>query len=362
MTKFIESFSTQQLRPPWISRNAQSWTFVVPVGRSFLQEFLDRAMNSAGAGLGGPTPDFAPYRYEALTGPTYGILGVDDHTDCSSVSGDAPGWNTVAMRQIYWSFPARRWRVTADNLAVEPSLVWITPFTLTDNSYVMFSSREIWGDESDMATILIDKANRTFDVSIEGIKSFAPQSISHRIGYLSASIEPEAETADIAGILARNPDLAKFAEDLGGRAMLAVGAAGAALSSAGQVFETNVLKQFRDVFDMRVAVYRALVASRTLHSNVRDLTIYDGARINLAAMVSDTTREAITNLFGAPPPSADAPRGHPMTGCPTDENGVDWDLPAARLDVALAISFTGDARFDVLSTLHTYGLKDIQKR
>lgn len=366
MTKFIESFSTQQLLPPWLSRNARFWTFVIPVDRSFLQDFLDREMNSPGAGLTGPAPDFAPYRYEALSDPTYGLLCMVDHLDCSSLIGSAKHWDTVATREVFWTFPAHRWRVTADHLAVEQSLVWIKPFMLVDNSYVMFSSREIWGDEADMATIKLDQGDpangMTFDVSIEGIKQFAPRSISHPIGYLHASIQPEAETADIGGMFARNPSLAAFAETLGGRVMLGIGPDGADAPGAEQVFETNVLKQFRDVFDMRVAVYRALVASQTLHSNVRDLTYYDGARINLAAMVSDTTREAIDILFGAPAPSADAPRGHPGTGCLADENGVDWDLPVARLDVALGISFTGDAQFDVLSTLHTYGLQDITTR
>lgn len=360
MTKFIESFATQQLVPPWLSRDAKFWTFVVPIGRSFLQDFLDREMNSAGAGLTGPAPDFAPYRYEALPDPTYGLLCMVEHNDCSSMIGSAQGWDTVATREVYWTFPARRWRVTADNLAVEPSLVWIKPFMLVDNSYVMFSSREIWGDEADMATIQLDRGDsasgRSFDVAIQGIKQFAPRSISHLIGYLHAWIQPDAETADIAGLLARDPALATFAGTLGGRVMLGLGPDGAAVPAAEQVFETNVLKQFRDVFDMRVAVYRAIVASQTLHSNVRDVTYYDGAKINLAAMVSDTTREAINKLFGAPTMAANAPTGHPETGHPTDQGGIDWDLPHVPLDVTLGISFTGDARFDVLATMHTYGL------
>lgn len=360
MTKFVESFSTQQLLPPWLSRNARFWTFVIPVGRSFLQDFLDRDMNSPGAGLTSPAPDFAPYRYEVLPDSTYGLLCMVDHLDCSSMIGSAEHWDTVATREVYWTFPARRWRVTADNLAIEPSLVWIKPFMLVDNSYVMFSSREIWGEEADMATIRLDQdgpaSGRSFEVAIQGIKQFAPRSISHLIGYLHASIQPDAETADIDGMFARNPALAAFAETLGGRVLLGVGPDGAAIAGAEQVFETNVLKQFRDVFNMRAAVYRALVASRTLHSNVRDLKYYEGSKIRLSAMVSDTTSEAISKLFGAPLPTAGAPAGHPQTGRPTDESGIDWDLPHVPLDVALGISFTGDARFDVLATLHTYGL------
>ena len=71
----------------------------------------------------------------------------------------------------------------------------------------------------------------------------------------------------------------------------------------------NTLKQFRDVFDMRVAAYAALVAARATRTNVRDLVYYDGAKIALEVMWSDTSSEALIPTCAGPDLRGGFPRG-----------------------------------------------------
>lgn len=354
MTAFIDSFTTQQLLPPWMSLDARAWVFVVPVGPGVFQSYLDRHFNRA-------APDRAPFRYDTLDGQNYGLLCIIDHPNLSSGAIGTTGWDTTATNEVFWTFPAKRWRITPDNLAIEPEFVWIKPFMLVDNSYVMFSSREIWGDETDMAKILIaaggEPDDMHIDVAIHGLKRFSPRSQSHPIGYLHVQMEPGSAGLDMPALLAKNRDLAAFRQFLLDHVPLGPTANPQPPVDPQSGMALNTLRQFRDVFDMRVAAYSALVASRTTRSNIRDPIFYDGTRIAIDVMWSDSNAEALTKLFGLfPPHDGTALSGHPDGGPPIDESGIDWDMPRSRMPVACAASFTFDARFEVLETLHRYGV------
>ena len=120
--------------------------------------------------------------------------------------------------------------------------------------------------------------------------------------------------------------------------------------------EVNTLRQFRDVFDMDLAAYRAIVSSTTQHSNIRDLAFFSGADTVVEFLCSDSLEETIHAMFGArphnetsllktPPPLLNAP-GTPDTN---------WDLKYMPIEVAMVICFTADAHFQIERTLHTYG-------
>ena len=146
MTQFVDSFTTQQLLPPWQSTGARFWAFVVKTAPDCMQHYLDTHFNSAG-------PDVAPFQYRCRDDSGYGMLIVADHPDFSS--GHEPGgkWSTLSHREVFWSFPAFRYPVNPDNLLDRPQPVWIQPFYFDDNSLVMFSSREIWGSEKQIKVV-----------------------------------------------------------------------------------------------------------------------------------------------------------------------------------------------------------------
>ncbi|MDG5747600.1 hypothetical protein P8Q88_05345 [Qipengyuania sp. XHP0207] len=345
MTRFVPNFSTQQLPPPWVSLGARNWVFAIKVPQKCLQDFLDTHFNC-------PAPDYAPYFYEAYDYP-YGLLRVTKHDNFSSDYGGAAGMRTLRKIDVDWSYPVTRWQVSPENIRFNPQVVWVEPMSFDNNSYSMFSSREIWGTESEMARIAADEETDPprmhIDVAVQGVKYFRPKSISHLIGVLHIEMNPEVES-ELEKELSKHPGLASF-----------VGVLFSSVRLSGQAdfnhnSEVNTLKQFRDVFNMRVAVYRAIIASRTDHTEVADMKFYDGSKVELDFMWSQTMAEALHDYFGFPKtPPMQSEEGHPGGADQIDSKEIDWNLPRLGKEVVLAASFTSNIRYDILDTLHTYG-------
>lgn len=333
MTEFIESFSTDQLLPPWRSRGAKHWSFVILVDRRLIEAYLDLYFNS-------PGPDLAPYWYEPLDGPTFGVLGYTRHRHFTSAA-DRKDERVVSHQELSWAFPAHRWTRTADNLKLgPPETVWIHPFVFDDNSFVMFSAREIMGTEMGMAQMeLVGDGDATplhLDVAIQGVRKFEPTEISHLLGCMHIGFSDGSGPVDPETVFRGRDHLRPIAKFL---------------NDSPDEVEVNTLKQFRDVFDMRFAAYRALVSSTIRRENIANIKVYDGGAINLRVMWSASMQEINRQLFGLSGPDTDT-RGHPQ-GKP----GVaaDWDMPNKGVEVAFAFTSTSDMALDVGRTLHTYG-------
>ena len=345
MTPFVPNFSTQQLLPPWVSLGARSWVFAIKVPQKHLQDFLDSHFNCG-------APDVAPYYYEAFDYP-YGLLRVTKHDNFSSSHGGVPGTQTLRKIDVNWSYPVKRWRVSADNIRYDRQYVWVEPMAFDNNSYSMFSSREIWGTEADQARICVEEDKATshmhVDVGMQGLRTFTPKSISHLIGVMHIEMNT-AEVVDLAKELAKHEGLAEFMGILFGS--IALKGAGAGNRNN----EVNTLKQFRDVFNMRVAVYRAIIASKSAQTNVSDFKFHGGSNVELDFMWSATMAESLQDYFGIDGGfGSSEPVGHPGGSHEIDGKKIDWDLPRMPKDVALAASFTSDIRYDIVGTLHTYG-------
>lgn len=355
MTLFIESFSTDQLLPPWQSIDMRMWSFVIPVAPSLIENHLKMRFNAA-------APDRAPFHYTPLPGKNYGMLCVANHGNFSSTYEHKIGWDTTSHTELYWTFPVLRHPVGRDNLLGEPELVWIQPFAFINNSYVMFSAREIWGTEMDMAALSMSEgetpADLRIDMAIEGLAKFDPKSRSQSIGCMRMGLKPTASKADLHALLSGDADLNAFVDILIGAGIFTGGFddTGAETSTG---MEVNTLRQFRDVFDMDCAAYRAIVSSRTQHGNIRDLAFFSGDDTVLEFLWSDSMKETLQSMFGprprfphsrllAKPPHLGAP-GTPLTN---------WDMDHMPIDVALVISYTADARLRIEKTLHTYGQTD----
>ena len=350
MTLFKPSFSTQQLLPPWVSKGSRNWAFAIKIGEGCAQDYLDTFMNSGG-------PDPAPWYWEAINGGRYGVLLVCDHCDFSSDRLGETGWDTLAHREVFWFFPAYRYARSADNLLEGPPVItWIQPFSLDDNSFVMFSSREIWGCEKDMATIDAYEGGPDvlhIDVAIEGCKVFTPRAISHQIGLMHICMTHSDKPFDWSDVFA-DPTLAQLIGDfLAG--VLSLGHPEKAPEVPNRI-EINSLKQFRDAFDLRYAAYRALIASSVTHTEIQQPQFFSGENVKIDFMWSDSFAERFRRLFGLTPPDpATALRGHPEGETFTGMAQSDWDMPRVRVPVAFATSFIADSRFEVLRTLHTFG-------
>ena len=399
MTEFVESFTTRNMLPPWNTEAARSWLFVAPIDQDRTQTYLDHFMNSLG-------PDLAPYHYEVWSDPCFGFLTLVDH-DCFSSETSAMGDGSyLSHREMIWTFPAARYRRTENNLLVEKTLVWIQPFYFDSNSFVTFSSREIWGGEKGMADIKIADGStaRDFhmDVALNGFATYNPRSHVHAIGGVHIRGGPLVPDEILPGdAIHRKQTGKKKRKSKKARTKLegidSVATAGtgdsadgppippldrvikadkellAFLASFQQLMHKdwnadnpthnffvpdiriNSLKQYRDAFSIERAAYRAIVESAVSHDNVVDYGYLPRERIDVRFMWSDSFKEQLKMLFNLEEPGKDTAWGHVGQGLRIDDTGIDWNLPAVRLDVRLALYFQSDARFEVEKVLYTYG-------
>jgi hypothetical protein len=347
MTAFIESFATQQLMPPWISKGAKSWMFAVEFDAARATAYLDNYFN-------GFYPDRAPFEYSPLPGQQYGLLCATHHPDISCLK--QAQWDTLSHTEVYWSYPVLRRTITEDRLMVDPTVVWVEPFMLDDNPSVVFSSREIWGSDASLATIVREEGPAPhqlhLDVGLDAVKKFSPRSVYERLAVLHIKAEGGQRITDAAQFGQSRPDLAQLVSILGASAQFAGSQTG---GSTGDTLLNN-LKQIRDAFDLRAAIYRAIVESHSTRTEVDNLVVYEGAEVELDFMWSDSLAEMLTEVFGIKAPTATGPPSDHSAKGRAGAGHMAWDLDRARLPVVFGFSFSSNVTYEVVRTLHTYGV------
>lgn len=364
MTDFIESFATHQLLPPWTSSGVMTWGFVVELQEELIRKYLKNYFNGA-------YPDRAPYFYSPLPGQKqYGLLVIAWHRLMwSEYPGNPPGWDSVSVTEVYLAIPVERRPVTPDNMILdEPTLVWVQPFMFADNPSLVFGAREIWGADMEYATIIRDEpgpGELHLDVAIEALENFRPTSESKLLSCLHLRTNGFTDEG-LETLVAGAPDLERFLDVLGTLGIFTGHdpapddpnrAAGGA--------EINNLKQFRDVFDMGAAIYRAIVSVENNHINVQDLRFYDCKQVEIDFMWSASMSELLRDIFGYPGPAdLGPPREHaavtptavelmPLAGSSGD---IDWNLCRVPVKAELGFEMRSDVHFRVEKTLHTYGV------
>ena len=321
-----------------------------------------------------------PYHYEPWGERCFGFLQLVDHPDFSSgharpdlAPGDVPDddavrtddcqhWDRLSHSEVFFTFPAARYRRTPDNLLVDKKLVWIQPFYFDNSSYVMFSSREIWGIEREMAHIDIEQGEAVnelhIDVAIDGFKKFDPDSVSHKIGVMHLRMSHDSAPTLLGTERDNDKNIELIIESLKGYLPddWLGDATGKSLSLP--TFKINTLKQYRGVFDMHDAAYRAIIASTAEHTNIKDMSAFKGDHVSVNFYWSDSMKEQFETLFNLeePPPEAwdewFEAEGQRVSKKPAED---DWQMPSVRLPVHLAVFFRSDAKYDVMGTLYTYG-------
>lgn len=387
MNEFVESFATQQLLPPWEAEGAISWGFAIRLTEHRVRAYLDRYFN-------GGYPDQAPYHYTPLPGPQFGLVSVGYFPNIASqnlktASRLGPGettWDHLSHTQVSLTFPVLRQTLTKDNLVIgEPVLVWVEPFIFSDNDSVVFSSRAIWGSDMYLASIArpvgLQPHQLHLDLGMIGIKKFSPRSMSELLAVLHIRTGGDSKSS-VKEIVAKNPDIEPLLRILlGSGAFLVEMAEDIGPSPYAGGVELNNLKQFRDCYDMGAAIYRGIVASSTTHTEVKDVVIFDPAKVEIAFMRSDSIAELLTDLLNAEKPTdlgpptehvdaakrtrrlqAAAKAGAPSppdtfkAPLPVTPNDMDWDMDRVVVKVEFGFAFSSHVHFAVLATIHTYGL------
>jgi hypothetical protein len=361
MTGFIESFATHQVLPPWSSAGVMTWGFVIRLEADRVQAYLDTYFNGA-------YPDRAPYDYSPIPGPQFGLLSAVLHPLMwSEYPGRPAGWDAVTVTEVYLGIPVRRRPISADNIIVEdPTIVWVQPLMFADNASVVFGSREIWGADMEFADIVVDHAASGafhLDVAVEAIKTFAPRSRSELLACLHLRTKAFIEL-ERGQLPARSPDLTGFLERLDEMGVFADEKSEPPAAGADSI-ELNKLKQFRDAYDMGAATYRAIVAARTSQVNVGAVRFFDCEEVEIDFMWSDSMAEMLTKLLGFAGPTDTGPPAEHASGSGSEPSSdrvigsgadVDWNMSRAAVKAELAFWIRSDVHFEVLKTLHTYGV------
>lgn len=345
MTRFIESFATQLLRPPWIASNATTHGFVFEVTASAIQDYLDKYFNIDQA-------DGPPFIYSILPDALFGMIAFCDYPSVATVRGPDTSdvlrsertWDHVGHQEAYLAIPVTRRRLGAGKAVEEAVTVWTQPFTFSTNSTVVFACRETWGVDMSVGQIVISMdpgdGSLHLDTYLRGVEVFSPRSKDEWVPFLHVTTGPPIET-DYSDLISKNPELASFVNAVGGDQ--AVG--GLSPSKT----ELNTLKQYRNAYDLRFADYQAIVASQSTHENIRNVKFYDASQVDLRFMWSDSTKEILKNFlkvdtrttYGPPPPHTQQ----------------EWSLGSAEVKVELAFSMSSDVYFKVIDTIQTFGFK-----
>lgn len=362
MTAFVESFATLQLLPPWRADGAATWRFAIALDPQRITAYLDTYFNGA-------YPDQAPYNYTPVPGAAFGLLSACYYPNIRSLQRDAGStpvsggqiWDRLTHTEVYLAIPALRYEVNSSGLMTTPTLVWVQPFSYSDNDTIVFSSREIWGADMFLGAIARDVTlppdQLHLDLGMVGTKHFDPRARDELLAVLHIRAT-EQSPLDLPAILTANPDLQTFVDIIGGSGQFVGGAPppGVKTSPYPGAVETDNLKQFRDCYDMGAAIYRAIVSSRTTFSRVDDVVFYDASKVELDFMYSDTLSEMLSTLFGQGAPPDNGPPADHRPGVESGSgHGMDWDMNRVSLVPQLAFAMRVDINFDILGTLYTYG-------
>jgi hypothetical protein len=107
---------------------------------------------------------------------------------------------------------------------------------------------------------------------------------------------------------------------------------------------------------MARAIYRGIVASRTYHTDVDDIVIYDPGKVEIDFMWSAGVAEILTKILDAEAPTDPGPPSAHRSGYqPTRMGEMDWDLDRVSLKPVLGFAFSSNVNFEVIATIHTYG-------
>ncbi len=287
MTQFIESVSTHQLLPPYHSENSKVYCFLFDIGISAIQTYCDTFLN-----LGEPSE--RPFHYRPVPEAPFGLLSVTDYPALCSLDQKTAQtfgvktqeWDHLTQTEFYVAVPVHRFRVTADNVLVDPVIQWVQPIIITNNATSAFSGREILGLETLYGEIKSPPAAKpggfAFNVSLPSWVVFAPNSPQTMMPFVTINGGPRLDAAStqsavdagvIAQLKAAIPDLAGMLE---GRFP--------------ETLELVILKQFRSAADATQAIYQALITCENRYSNVTGMTVYDPDAVTIdfqnGAMVS----------------------------------------------------------------------------
>jgi hypothetical protein len=371
MTPFVESFATQQLLPPWTAPGARTWGFVFELQEAHIAAHLGKYFNGQ---------DPASGVYAPMPGSRqYGLLMV---SNCPAPAEERAAkardtWAGISHTDVFLSFPTLRRSVGRDGMIIEdPELVWIQPLMCSNSATVVFSAREVWGSDMTYAAISAipvdaDPFEVHIDTAYEGVKAFSPREKARKLAGLHVQAYGKRGDDDIEALFREHEGLRAFYVSLARSGLVHNGAVKSVEETA-IGFDLHNLKQVRDVFITDSALYRAIVATRSLYTSMDEFHFLDEAKVDIAFMWSPVMQDFFNDILGVPkapgngPPTihrGDAnPSARPNGASDSaggradsidDVQDADWTGGRVEITPVLAFTFTSDIEFSVTGTIYT---------
>ncbi len=348
MTRFLESFATQQTLPPWRAENVVTHAFVFELKAPVIQAYLDKFLNF-------PAQKPSPFLYWAMKEAQLGILVVSQFPKIASQNvqnmrrygPDIEEWDHVSQTEIFVGVPVEKYDVSASNIMSGGTIEWIQPVIISDNASIVFSSREIIGLDTMYGEITLPPADVPgglhLDCAIPQIKVFAPTSKETMLPFLhieaAAPLDFATAMSSVAGESAHDDPFVLAVERV-------LGLDPHAPTPLPEAMRMVTLKQVRSTHNLNLARYQAIVGATMTRENIRDIEFFDPSKVVIDFMETDTTTEILRSFLDLQPGSA-------ATSAPHD--GKTWDL-ADTLNAPIRFAFrvTSDSTFHDVETLHTF--------
>lgn len=344
MPDFVESVANQQMPPPYHFPDVTAHAFMFEAPMNAVQRYCDSHLNLGSDADRG-------FRYGAMPFFPYAALMAIQYPVMMSYCGDKLGYNEVpfakrgytSQNEIFVAMPVLRRGLNPATALLESTLEWALPFVAVDNSTSAFSGREMLGLPKLMADLSFGESSfpGSFACSAElpGWKSAA--AVQQTLDFLKITTGPPIGSGP------GTVPTSSFFRLLSGHYMRrGLEVASAALSGLEGVangllpsfMHTVALKQFRDAARPDLAVYQALVSSRTRYTDISNLAFYDEQDIEIVFSGYPSFWNVLRVFMELPErPPEDAADGHPVS-----------------LRPVAAYSFNADIDFDQVRTLHTF--------
>ena len=347
MTRFLESFATQQTLPPWRAENVVTHAFVFELKASVIQTYLDKFLNF-------PSKRPSPFQYWAMKDAQMGILAVSQFPKIASLNTrnmrryghDISEWDHVSQTQIFVGVPVEAYDISASNILTRKRIEWVQPVIVSDNASIVFSSREIIGLDMMYGEITLPPADVPgglhLDCSIPQIKVFAPTSKETMLPFLhieaGAPLEAASALSSVAAESRQDDSFVDAVENV-----LGIGVESG--SPLPETMRMVTLKQIRSTHDLTLARYQAIVGGSETRENIRDIQFFDPAKVTINFMETDTTSEILRTFLDLRPGSGATPA----------HDGKNWDLAnTLNAPIRFAFRLTSETTFHDVKTLHTF--------
>ena len=353
--KFVDSYATHQLLPPYLSTDSEVQVFLFRLEKAIIAKYCDNQFNIGNA-------RHRKYFYAPMESAQFGAIIVtkfpnlcsQDPVEVRKYTQYGNEFDHLSMTQINVMVPIYRYKLSDHNIVCDGEVVWYEALIVTDSPTWQISNYEILGNRSLWGELKFAREEPYggfhFSADILMWRVFDPKSEQKVLPFLLIDTGPGIPAAEVfadaksAGM--DGADTVEFVDQLK-----------ASLPGISDIIEgrqegglnTVCLKQFRDARHASKAIYQALVGATAHYTNVSDLRFFNPAHAAVTFYTGAMVDQILGRFMGLTITNAE-PDDH-TGGTHTTPSRIGLPVPVS---VGVAFGFKADVRFDNYETLHQF--------